>query len=519
MATPPDINLPTSRPRAGYVKNVLWTWFGVVLTLITGFFLSPYVIRKLGPSAYGVWVLLSSLIGYYGILELGARSALVRYSAYYHARGEFEQVNELINTTIGYYTAISSVLLLVAVVLSRFSGVLFQVPPEHKTEFTALIFIGALSAIVGVNVFAATLEGLQAFDIGTKVYLVTLALRTVGTYFLIYMGYGLIALALNVFAIQVIGYVLGYLAFRKVFPALRLGPRFVKFSVLRHMASYAVHTFLANIATQLLSQTPALLIGVFRPAAYIGYYSFPVRMMEYGLDFVMRVGLVSSSRAAELSGKGLLHEVFVLAEDANRYCLTLFLPLSLFLLPYGHRLISVWINPEFASYSAPILPIVVLSATLAYSAQFSSSAILFGIGKHKGYSQGLWVEAALNVTGMFILIPRFGIMGAAWAAAIPMIAVRGIYTPALLCRNTGGGFVEFMRSIFVAPLLSALPAIALGFYLRERFLPGNTWPQLIAAGLLVAFTYWGIALLTCVKPEHRSALMARARGILPFMPA
>jgi O-antigen/teichoic acid export membrane protein len=442
------------------------------------------------------------------------RSALVRYSAYFHARGEFDKLNELINTVIGYYTAITSVAVLIALILSRYADRLFHVPPEYQQDVPVLLIVVGVAAILGINVFAATLEGLQCFDIGTRVYLLTIGIRSIGTFLLLYFGYGLVALGLNIIVAQIAGYIGAYRGFRRIFPELRLSVRLVRISMLRHIASYAIHTFLASIATQMLNQTPALLIGFFRPAAFIGYYSFPLRMVQYALDFVMRVGHVSASRAAELSAKGRFREVLSLAEYSNRYCLTMFLPLSIFLLPYGYPLIAVWVGRDFATYSAPIIPIVLLSITTAYVAQFNSSSILFGMGKHHRYSHGLLVEAAINLPGMFLLIPRYGIMGAAWAAAVPMILVRGIFTPYLVTYYLGGSYAEYMRRIFLAPLATAAPVIALGYYLRDHLLPGKNWFQLIAAGGLITAAYWSLALFTSIAPEHRSRLFARARGLL-----
>src|SRR5690349_2742713 len=135
MASTATVDPPAPEQRTPYVKNVIWGWIGTALNLFTGFFLSPYVIHKLGASGYGIWVLLFSVVGYYGLLELGVRSALVRYSAWFHARGEFDKLNELINTVIGYYTTVMSVVLLIAIVLSHYADRIFHVPPEYQHDF------------------------------------------------------------------------------------------------------------------------------------------------------------------------------------------------------------------------------------------------------------------------------------------------------------------------------------------------------------------------------------------------
>ncbi len=43
---------------------------------MVAFFLTPFVVNSLGSTAYGIWVLLMSLTGYYGLLDLGVSAAL-----------------------------------------------------------------------------------------------------------------------------------------------------------------------------------------------------------------------------------------------------------------------------------------------------------------------------------------------------------------------------------------------------------------------------------------------------------
>ncbi len=80
------------------MRNVLWSWLGVAVTIASGIFLSPYLIRKLGDEGYGVWVLVFGLIENYWLFDLGFRSATVKYSAHYRATGEVAKINEVINT-------------------------------------------------------------------------------------------------------------------------------------------------------------------------------------------------------------------------------------------------------------------------------------------------------------------------------------------------------------------------------------------------------------------------------------
>src|SRR5262249_51907406 len=145
------------------------------------------------------------------------------------------------------------------------------------------------------------------------------------------------------------------------FPQLRFTPRFVSFAMLKQTFSYGVHTFFANIASQLLDQTPPFVIGAFLPAKFIGFYSFPLRLLSYAMEFIARAGQVSSSRAAAYDAQGKKNQVYHLASFSNRYALAVFTPVAIFLLFYGGPFIHSWVKvDEFARNSAVLLPVLLV---------------------------------------------------------------------------------------------------------------------------------------------------------------
>ena len=115
------------------------------------------------------------------------------------------------------------------------------------------------------------------------------------------------------------------------------------------------------------------------------------------------------------------------------------------------------------------------------------------------------VEAALNVAGMLIFIPRYGIIGAACVSSALMLLIRGIYTPLLVCKSLDASLVRYMSAIYLRPLLTAIPVAAGAVFLKE-YVSGGNWTELILAGALIAGSYLALALFTCIDPSHRKML-------------
>jgi O-antigen/teichoic acid export membrane protein len=499
-----------------FLKNVLWNWSGVAVSLFAGLILSPYIIRKLGADGYGIWSLVFSITGYYNLLDLGFRSAIVRYSAHFRATGEDGKINELVNTTLAYFTAIAIVLIAMTLLLARKATGFFDVSSHYHDQFSTLIGIVGISLAVGIpfNVFTGCVEGYQRFDISNRIWIFTYGLRYLGCAALLSRGYGLVEMGLLALFTQVLLCFLYFASFRKIFPALRFSPALVKRDMLRRIAGFGLHTFLAGVSTQSLDQTPSVLIGHFQPIAFVGYYNLPLRLLQYAADAVSRVGLVVAPKAAELAAQGRLDTVARLAIFANRYSFTLYTPFAIVLLAYGPDVIRVWLKekgPDFALHSGPLLPILLLAMAFTMAGQYSSSTVLFGLGKNRGYAWSVALEAAASAGAMLVAIPRFGILGAAVVSAFLMIGIRGLLTAWLVCSSINMRFGTYMASIYTRPVLTALPVLALAYWMRSHLMAGRNWTELIAASSLLGGLYLSAAFFTCLDVEHRNLLLAWLR--------
>ncbi len=171
-----------------------------------------------------------------------------------------------------------------------------------------------------------------------------------------------------------------------------------KQSKFKEMASYGVHSLRVLVSDRLLRQSAPILIPYFLPVQFLAYYSVPMRILDYMMDGIGRVGTVTTPNATELMATGRRAELINLGVYANRYSLALFLPVTIFLLVFGSEIYGLWIRPDFAAQSAYLLPAFLFGHTLA-SSQFNSASILFGLGRHQAYSKTLLAEAILSIVG------------------------------------------------------------------------------------------------------------------------
>ncbi|HEX9142879.1 MAG TPA: MATE family efflux transporter, partial [Candidatus Binatia bacterium] len=149
------------------IKNIGSSWFALGINVAVGIFLSPFILHRLGDTAFGIWVIIFSVTGYYGLFDLGVRSSIVRYVSKSLATANREDLARLINTSLFIYTCIGVASLAVTGVLSSYVDTLFRIPPEfHATARWLLLMVGTSLAFgFPLGIAGGWLEGLQRFDI------------------------------------------------------------------------------------------------------------------------------------------------------------------------------------------------------------------------------------------------------------------------------------------------------------------------------------------------------------------
>ena len=127
------------------IKNVGSSWFSLGINILVGIFLSPFILHRLGDAAFGIWVLVFSITGYYGLFDLGIRSSIVRYVSKLTATDQREEIAKLINTSLFSYTCIGIFAFFLTLVGSLYVDRIFRIPAEfHSTAHWLLLMVGRL---------------------------------------------------------------------------------------------------------------------------------------------------------------------------------------------------------------------------------------------------------------------------------------------------------------------------------------------------------------------------------------
>jgi len=194
-----DKESPAKQPfgKPGVLRNVFSNWSAYVLAMGVNFFLSPYVVRHLGNTGYGVWTLLLSLTGYLGLLDLGVRGAVTRYVAKFHTEGDHKKASNVASSAMMIFSTAGMLAIALSLILSVFVVGRMHIPPQYLVAARlVLILIGfniATSLVSGV--YGGILVGLQRFDLTNSIEIGINVFRAAAVVLVLQLGYVIIMLA------------------------------------------------------------------------------------------------------------------------------------------------------------------------------------------------------------------------------------------------------------------------------------------------------------------------------------
>lgn len=180
---------------------------------------------------------------------------------------------------------------------------------------------------------------------------------------------------------------------------------------------------LAAIFGMLLVNTDSVLIGWFKSAEYVGYYSAaqkPITLLYILPTLIVGGFFPPLARLAKVDDEAF-RKIF---EKALTSIMAVAFPISAGIIITSSEIVRFLYGAEYALAGGPLR---ILGATILTA--FPISIIIHGIFAYNRQSSivPLWVAGAiLNVVLNVLLIPNFGISGSAWASLITQFIINGL---------------------------------------------------------------------------------------------
>jgi O-antigen/teichoic acid export membrane protein len=375
---------------------------------------APFLVHKLGLQQYGIWMLVSAILGSMGILSTGFGDATVKYVSAYRGQNDPGGVERTIRATLTINTVLGGLFGLLVWVLAPYSvDHVFKIEPLFHVASILAIRISAVILVIRSveSVFVSTQRAFERYGPPVKLNVFLRLVVVLSAVVVAAIGQGVVAIMIATLFWSALIVVLQVIAARRVVGAFNALPTF-RTEALAEVFSFGCFSWLQALAGVVFTYADRFLIAAMLGAAPVAIYALCVQATQpiHGLaaaafNFVFP-HISSRHEAGEVHGPRRVFRLALLASVG----LSLVLALPLILL--GKPLFVFWMGKAVANEGHLVLALLAVAyALMALNIVPHYALLAFGrVRLISGLNVG---SGILLIPLMAIFIPRFGLAGAA----------------------------------------------------------------------------------------------------------
>jgi len=378
---------------------------------------SRLIIARLGASDYGLVALGFAVMSIVATLSLvGIQSGIVRYVSFYKGKEDKGRIKGTIISALKITLPLS---LFFAFILFWYASWI-SIHVFHDANLTSILKIFAVGVpffVLAQNLLSATV-GFQ--DMRYRVYAENIfqePLKLAAIVIFLLLGLGVVGAAWGwVFAIMVTPFLASYFLEKKVFPIFKTKVKAV--SVDKELFAFSFPLLFAGIAGMIMGWTDTLMLGYFSSSADVGIYNaaLPTAQLIRGIPAAFVA--IFFPVVSELYARNKIEDLRRTYSAVTKWMLALIFPIFLLVLLFPEQIIKILFGAEYVA-GATALSILVFGFMI-YAAIGPSGAILRSYGRTKIVMMTNYIGAVINFGLNFLLIPIYGVNGAAVATGFSL---------------------------------------------------------------------------------------------------
>jgi O-antigen/teichoic acid export membrane protein len=489
--------------------------------------MTPLLIHGLGHFGYGMWVLVGSLVDYYGLLDVGIRTTLQRFVARLKGHEDRDSLNETLVTGLLLTSAIAAAIFILTI---GFAAAIpahrwFDVDDSAVPVFRRLVlYLGfAVGVTLPARLLGAYLCGLQRFDLYNIAAVATVLVRAGGMLLALAVGMGSPGLGIATLASSVFLFLLNWRFVISADPNVRFHWRDARLSRTYELLCFSVWLFLTTTGDYLRSYTSALVISRFLGIALVTPYNVATKIPECLRLIVLGATGPFLPAMSELDAERRHTDLQDMFLTSTRLTALLVSVVTWLVVLNMSELLFFWLGDGFADSRQ--LSFILLAGFVVALAQAPSSAVLVARGAHRPLALWTIVEGIANVGLSIHWGQQYGLLGVAFGTMVPMAFMKLSIQPWYVLRIVAVSCSRYLREAFGRPFIVNVIffgfCLATGAFSRPPTLKDVALSAAGEAVVLIWLTY-AIGLTPASRTLVRSRvthLISRADPVAPTLRA
>ncbi len=469
--------------------GVLLGYVSIAIRNILGLLLIPFIIHYVGVEQYGVYSLVSSIILYLIILEMGLANTAIRFLSKYQATKDLSAQSRFVGLMLIIYSGVTIVAMAVGGVFY------FQLPAMFSASFSAneisllqqtfLILMVNIAITLMSNTFTGVISAKERFVFEKGSQVILFLLRCAFVVFALWMGGDIIDIVVIDTCINALQLMM---RLYYVFINLKIKVSFssIDKTLVKEVFGYTMFIGLNVIVNQINWRVDNFIIGLMVSSAAVAIYNIGNQLVLSFIAFASAISNVFAPKIVKMVTLNASSEDITteLIRIARMQMMVLGFVLSAFIV-FGPLFINLFVGPDFKqAYFVALLPMLPFIFVLAQS---STNAVLQAMNKHKVRSLMLLATAILNILISIFLVERYGLVGAAIGTMIALILGELVAVGIYLSRVIGLEMSRFYSQGlgFIVPVM--LASMGFGSYIESEF--SRSWFGLSSGVFIMLVVY------------------------------
>ena len=472
------------------------------------FLLTPYVIRKLGNSSYGVLLMASEVYGYYGLLDFGIRSAVGYFVAKLLAENDPAEAVATVRTAFWTLMTVAVMALPLAAGIAWVFPTFMNIGNVDASEVR--LSVGTLLGVFALNlpgsVPDAVLVGLRRFDVSYGIRIATSSFSAVFVVVVLWLGGGLFEVALAQSSATVVSWLLQGYQLKSLGFGLALWPPRADRARLPDMLRYGGANLVSNIAQIVMLQSDVLVLGRIASATAVSYFQIGRYLSIHMLSLIGAAVMTIGPSFTHLNSIGDTAGIRTLVLNSSRMIVGVTCLITAGVLVFGPSFIALWAGQEYLrgewwNRSDSVLTLMTL-AMFCRCVTGPFGQFIVGTRRMRFFTAVRVGEAIANLGAAIVLAREFGIAGVALAKLCVSAISQFAFIMPFGMTKSGVSFSAYIKRVLLPCSIVALATAVPALLVRWVHAP-DRWSvffmEVALAGGSGAMAIWAFAMI----PEHR----------------
>lgn len=385
------------------LQNALYNSGSFLLISLIGFATLPYFVAELGVEKYGIYILVTSLFGYYGLFDLGLGQGLIKFVSEHSLDEKKVSLVSGIRSAFWFQLLLSIVVSSLLFIYSDDVSTVLNVGAEHHSATSAIIKISSLGFLFSsiAATFSSSLRGLQLYHVTAKIDAINNLLLNLVSLMLLYFSKadGLYLLILvNVISSGVVA-ALYFIVLRNRIVGLNLDI-IIQFNLLKQFFRFSIHIFLSKISNLFANYVVKLLIGMYAGPSAVSYFSVPQKLLGAFGGILSNAASTLMPYVSTLKSEGRRGAIDNILVRTSFIFSAVTIPIALTISIYSKEILQLWLNESFAREAWLVLTLTCISATIGSFTTIPNQVVL-GLGN----SRLLGHFSILTVIAYLVFLP------------------------------------------------------------------------------------------------------------------